>query len=234
MLSSWKMTKISYAWIWSNKRIILKLLSPIIILICLGSAINFSGIKDAIIYIVLIYIVSLYFISTSMVQIHRIIILPGSTSKTEIFPKYEKPFSLYLVAWIALNIINKILDSLGQQLLSNTGSYFPIFVYFLIVILSIYGLTRAYFIFPAIAIKKNLSSILSMTENKFWIVFKSLLLLFVPILLLHMVGITLISAVLSSNWLYPYFYIMYLVFFAVLNIHYSTLFSELSKSKQSK
>jgi len=233
MPSSYGMTKISYVWIWSNKRIILKLLSPVIILICFASAIYFSGIQNSIFYLAPIYLVGLYIISMSMVQIHRIIILPSSTFKTEIFPKHEKPFVLYLGTWMALYITNKIIEKLADHLLSNPESYYLYFAYLPIVILSTYVYTRAYFILPAIAVKKDLSFVLSITENKFWIVFKSILLVFIPFLLLYMVGIMLVGTILSLSWMMPFIWIMLLIGFTILNIHYSTLFSEFSKSKQS-
>ena len=58
--------------------------------------------------LVSIYILGLWITSTSMIQIHRMIILSLPKNKIRIFPKPEKAHFIYIGIWILLTFIGKI------------------------------------------------------------------------------------------------------------------------------
>ena len=241
MHSSWQITKKSCLWIWLNKITLLLLLLPILTtdfgaaLLELPTTLPETSIRTATFVnplwgkFFLLYCLMVYFFSVAMVQIHRSIILSIPLDKMKVFPKPEKIFFMYAV----VVILYFFLIILGRNY------YFPWVASLfngLLVIYFFLGLGMCVFVFipmrlnimfPVIALKKDLSYGLLITENRFWVIFKTNCMLIAPFLLAAF-GISL--ALLKISEELQWFFNFLLIFkWALIHILYSFLFLEFSK-----
>ena len=186
-----------------------------------------------------------YVASTSIVQIHRSIILDTSADQIVVFPKIEKTFFLYLGTWFVVASIDKIIDNIGNFLLVESGnSGFTAFsgaiiLYYILTIVFIYIIARAYFIFPIVAVNNRIDFryAFAISKNKFWKIFNSTLLMILPALvLIILIFVAVIFAMgnlkLNFNFLIPMSVFSYFMSITVINIHYSILFKELTKNHE--
>ena len=231
MKSAYSIAKLTYAWIWSAKVTILKLFIPIILMSIIAT--YFGEISLTIICA----LAGLYVASTSIVQIHRSIILDTSADQIVVFPKIEKTFFLYLGTWFIIAFINQVVENLSTFLLDESGA--AIVLYIILTLVFIHVITRAYFIFPIVAVnnKIDFSFAFSISKNKFWMIFNSFLLMIIPVFLLiifiFFAGIlTLGSFGFGFNWIIPMYVSFYFMMITTINIHYSLLFKELSTNHE--
>ena len=180
-------------------------------------------------------IAGLYIASTSIVQIHRSIILDTSVDQIVVFPKIEKTFFLYLGTWFIVAFIDNVIDKILNSLLVESGA--AIIIYIILTIVFIHVIARAYFIFPIVAVnnKIDFKFAFSISKNRFWTIFNSTLLMLVPaLLLIILIFAAVIFAIgslkLDFNLIIPMYVSIYFMTITAINIHYSVLFKELTKN----
>ena len=178
-----------------------------------------------------------YVASTSIVQIHRSIILDTSADQIVVFPKIEKTFFLYLGTWFVVASIDKIIDNIANFLLVESGA--AIILYLILTIVFIHVLARVYFIFPIVAVNNKIDFrfAFSISKNRFWTIFNSTLLMLIPaLILIILIFVAVIFAMgnlkLNFNFLIPMSVFSYFMSITVINIHYSILFKELTKNHE--
>ena len=232
MKSSFSIAKSTYAWVWVAKILILKALFPIL-LICLV-AVYFESMP----LIFISFILGFYYTATIMVQVHRTIISGISTDHIRLFPKIEKTFFLYLAVWFFLNAVETFVE--------KTIAKMPFGIEITLGLIGLYVITRAYLIFPILAVKNKLDFRFAfyLSKDKFWLIFNSILLMTLPLIIFIMaIGgliflvfsglIFLVFSDLNSDNFGMVFGIgIYFVAFTTINIHYSVLFLELSKDQK--
>ena len=187
--------------------------------------------------IIICALAGFYVASTSIVQIHRSIILDTSADQIVVFPKIEKTFFLYLGTWFIIATINQIVETLSTFLLDDSGA--AIVLYILLTLVFIHVITRAYFIFPIVAVNNKIDFryAFSISKNKFWKIFNSSLLMILPafvlIIFILASGIIAIGALeLDFNLIIPMYVSFYFISITAINIHYSILFKELTKNHE--
>ena len=187
--------------------------------------------------IIICALAGFYIASTSIVQIHRSIILDTSADQIVIFPKIEKTFFLYLGTWFIIATINQIVETLSTFLLDDSGA--AIVLYILLTLVFIHVITRAYFIFPIVAVNNKIDFryAFSISKNKFWKIFNSSLLMILPafvliIFILASVIIAIGALELDFNLIIPMYVSFYFISITAINIHYSILFKELTKNHE--
>jgi hypothetical protein len=227
--SAYSLAKLTYAWVWSTKLTILKLFIPIFLMSIIATYFGNMFL------IIICAIAGFYVASTSIVQIHRSIILDTSADQIVVFPKIEKTFFLYLGTWFIIATINQIVETLSTFLLDESGA--AIVLYILLTLVFIHIIARAYFIFPIVAVNNKIDFryAFSISKNKFWMVFNSTLLMILPALVLIIfifasVIIGMGTLKLDFNLIIPMYVFSYFMSITVINIHYSILFKELTKN----
>ena len=224
MKSSFSIAKSTYAWVWVAKILILKALFPIL-LICLV-AVYFESMP----LIFISFILGFYYTATIMVQVHRTIISGISPDHIRLFPKIEKTFFLYLAVWFFLNAVETFVE--------KTIAKMPFGIEITLGLIGLYVITRAYLIFPILAVKNKLDFrfAFSLSKDKFWLIFNSILLMTLPLIIFIMAISGLIFLVFSDlnsdNFGMVFGIGIYFVAFTTINIHYSVLFLELSKDQK--
>jgi len=225
--SSWQLSKESYAWIWDNLSVIIKFLIPTSIIIVIGSYI-FWNLSNPLIAII-IYLLGLYFVCSSMVQIHRMIVLneSGKKNKLDLFPKPEKSFFIYFGVWCVLNFLN----TLSDRIIEN--SQIPLLISIFIIIAILYIIIRGYLIFPAVAVNKDITHVLNISQNKFWKISLSSLYIILPMfvisfifIFIFLITLGVLDPIYFNLFGYPLFFILFVLNFIIINIHYSILFLE--------
>lgn len=202
----------TYSWLWDNKLEVSK-----IVLLVLSSILAYQFISNDLLSI-FIYCLGIWLASSSMIQLHRFILLEKEKSSVKLLVKPSKLDFIYLFAWLAVFMSERILE----RLIENISSYFEpleIFIIVLSVPLTIYIFGRLYMIFPAISVGKYLSFAWNLTNKKerAWLTLSSTILFIIPMYIF----IFLILMVEAPSYLI-WISIFINVFF--INAHYSHLF----------
>lgn len=230
MKSSFNIAKSTYVWMWFHKFLILKFTLPILFISLISVYFNTLPV------IIISVLVGSYYMATVMVQIHRTIILSVSADHIKMFPKIEKTFFLYIGVWFFLNAIENIHEKIMVKM--PFDSTVSILIEITFGLIFAYVITRAYLIFPIMAVKNRVDfhSAFLLSKKNFWTIFNSNLLLILPLIVLLTVVIASLFLVFSSlnsdyNWAMAGFVGLYFLIFTAINIHYSLLFLELDKDQ---
>jgi len=223
---------LTYIWIWNNRDIVFKLVIPNLILITLATLLvqifpSYSGL------LIPVYVFGLWLFSSTMVQLHRFILLNLNKETIKFVSTPTKQDFNYVGLWILLSIFDRLGEQITTSILETTYPLmFQLFLIAVLLSLSYYILTRAYMIFPAISIGKSLHdgwALTSRSEN-IRLVFLTTLILLIPLIIFLMFFIWM-----SVNFLPEEFFILFYLFLFVLslliiNTHYSLLFRSLTNN----
>jgi len=202
----------SYSWLWDNRLEVGKIL-----LIVLSAIAVYQFISNDLLSI-FIYCLVILLATSSMMQIHRFILLEKEKSSVKLLVKPTKLDLIYFFTWLAVFMSERIFERVAN----NVGSYFgplEIFVIVLSIPLSIYIFGRLYMIFPAISVGKNLPFAWNLTNKKerVWLTLSSTIIFVTPMYIFIFLALMAEAP--------PYLIwtsIFVIVFF--INTHYSHLF----------
>ena len=202
----------TYSWLWDNKLEVSKIL-----LLVLSAILAYQFISNDLLSI-LIYCLGIWLASSSMIQLHRFILLEKEKSSVKLLVKPSKLDVIYFFAWLAVFMGERIFE----RVIDNVGSYFEsleIFVIVLSIPLTIYIFGRLYMIFPAISVRKNLPFAWNLTNKKerVWLTLSSTIIFVIPMYIFIFL-VVLVEAPSYLIWTS----IFVNVFF--INAHYSHLF----------
>ena len=210
----------SYSWLWDNKLEVAK-----ISILVLLSILVYQFIANGLLSMP-IYFLSIWLASSSMVRLHRFILLDQDKGSVEIFEKPSRTDFIYLLVWFSVFVAERIYEIA----IENIGSYFGTFeivIIILSVLVSIYIFGRIYMVFPAISVGKNLSFAWNLTNRRerVWLTITSTAIFMTPI---YIVLIFLIFSLQPSSYLIWASIFISLIF---INSHYSQLFKSFTVRK---
>lgn len=203
----------SYSWLWDNKLEVAK-----ISILVLLSILVYQFIANGLLTMP-IYFLSIWLASSSMVRLHRFILLDQDKGSVEIFEKPSRTDFIYLLVWFSVFVAERIYEIA----IENIGSYFGTFeivIIILSVLVSIYIFGRIYMVFPAISVGKNLSFAWNLTNRRerVWLTIASTAIFMTPI---YIVLIFLIFSLQPSSYL---IWASIFISLILINSHYSHLF----------
>jgi hypothetical protein len=202
----------TYSWLWDNRLEVGKIL-----LLVLSSIVAYQFISNDLLSI-LIYCLGIWLASSSMIQLHRFILLEKEKSSVKLLVKPTKLDVIYFFAWLVVFMGERIFE----RVINNIGGYsgsLEIFVILLSIPLTIYIFGRLYMVFPAISVGKNLPFAWNLTNKKerVWLTLSSTIIFVIPMYIF----IFLVLMVEAPPYLI-WASIFVNVFF--INAHYSHLF----------
>ena len=202
----------TYSWLWDNKLEVSKIL-----LLVLSAILAYQFISNDLLSI-LIYCLGIWLASSSMIQLHRFILLEKEKSSVKLLVKPSKLDVIYFFAWLAVFMGERIFE----RVIDNVGSYFEsleIFVIVLSIPLTIYIFGRLYMIFPAISVRKNLPFAWNLTNKKerVWLTLSSTIIFVIPMYIFIFL-VVLVEAPSYLIWTSVFVNVFF------VNAHYSHLF----------
>jgi hypothetical protein len=165
----------TYSWLWDNRLEVGKIL-----LLVLSSIVAYQFISNDLLSI-LIYCLGIWLASSSMIQLHRFILLEKEKSSVKLLVKPTKLDVIYFFAWLVVFMGERIFE----RVINNIGGYsgsLEIFVILLSIPLTIYIFGRLYMVFPAISVGKNLPFAWNLTNKKerVWLTLSSTIIFVIP------------------------------------------------------
>jgi len=158
-MKSFDLVLVSYVWLWNNKPEVGKIALPVLFLIFTTQFINNE------LLLIFIYLIGVWLVSSSMIQLHRFILLEKDKSSIKILAQPSRLDFIYLFVWFLLTIIENIFERVIDQISGYSGP-FEILIIILSIILSIYVFGRSYMIFPAVSVGKDFSFAWKLTNKK--------------------------------------------------------------------
>ena len=124
MMKSLNFAFTTYSWLWDNKLEVSKIL-----LLVLSAILAYQFISNDLLSI-LIYCLGIWLASSSMIQLHRFILLEKEKSSVKLLVKPSKLDVIYFFAWLAVFMGERIFE----RVIDNVGSYFESLEIFVIVL----------------------------------------------------------------------------------------------------
>ena len=202
----------TYSWLWDNRLEVGKIL-----LLVLSSIVAYQFISNDLLSI-LIYCLGIWLASSSMIQLHRFILLEKEKSSVKLLVKPTKLDVIYFFAWLVVFMGERIFE----RVINNIGGYsgsLEIFVILLSIPLTIYIFGRLYMVFPAISVGKNLPFAWNLTNKKerVWLTLSSTIIFVIPMYIFIFL-VLMVEAPPYLIWASTFVNVFF------INAHYSHLF----------